>query len=87
MKIYLKMKMIEILIVTIIVRAAFHENNKYYPQVFLDECLYKIWKLYVMIEWTFLKELMIIKQVHQKSVVFFTVGIFEVIVLSFNKYL
>ena len=42
MKIYLKMKMIEILIVTIIFRAAFHENNKYYPQVFLDECLYKI---------------------------------------------
>ena len=21
--------------------AVFHENNKYYPQVFLDECLYK----------------------------------------------
>ena len=21
---------------------AFHENNKYYPQVFLDECLYKL---------------------------------------------
>ena len=20
----------------------FHENNKYYPYVFLDECLYKI---------------------------------------------
>ena len=20
----------------------FHENNKYYPQVFLDECLYKL---------------------------------------------
>ena len=34
MKIYLKIKMIEILIVTIIVRAAFHENNEYYPQVF-----------------------------------------------------
>ena len=25
---------------TIVVRAIFHENNKYYPQVFLDECLY-----------------------------------------------
>ena len=24
------------------VRAVFHESNKYYPQVFLDECLYKI---------------------------------------------
>ena len=25
----------------IFVRAVFHENNKYYPQVFLDECLHK----------------------------------------------
>ena len=24
------------------VRAVFHESNKYYPQVLLDECLYKI---------------------------------------------
>ena len=35
-------KMIEIPIVTIAVRAVFHENNKCYPQVFLGECLYKI---------------------------------------------
>ena len=26
----------------IVVRAVFHENNTYYPQVFLDECLYKL---------------------------------------------
>ena len=26
---------------TIVVRAIFLENNKYYPQVFLYECLYK----------------------------------------------
>ena len=26
----------------IVVRAVFHENSKYYPQVFLDECLYKL---------------------------------------------
>ena len=25
------------------VRAVFHENNKRYFQVFLDECLYKLW--------------------------------------------
>ena len=24
------------------VRAIFLENNKYYPEVFLDECLYKL---------------------------------------------
>ena len=35
-------KKIEIPIITIVVRAVFHENNKYHPQVFLDECLYKI---------------------------------------------
>ena len=35
-------KTIEIPIMTIVVRAVFYENNKYYPQVFLDECLYKL---------------------------------------------
>ena len=35
-------KTIEIPNMIIVVRAAFHENNKYYPQVFLDECLYKL---------------------------------------------
>ena len=25
----------------IVVRAVIYENNKYYPQVFLDECLHK----------------------------------------------
>ena len=36
-------KTIEIPSMTIVVRAVFHENNKYYPQVFLDECLYKLY--------------------------------------------
>ena len=35
-------KKIEISSMTIVVRAIFLENNKYYPQVFLDKCLYKI---------------------------------------------
>ena len=35
-------KTIEIPTITTVVRAVFHENKKYYPQVFLDECLYKI---------------------------------------------
>ena len=35
-------KTIEIPTMTIAVTAVFHENNKYYPQYFLDECLYKI---------------------------------------------
>ena len=35
-------KTIEILNMIIVVRAVFHENNKYHPQVFLDECLYEL---------------------------------------------
>ena len=42
-------KMIEIPIMTIVVRAVFCENNKYYPEVFLGECLYKIQKnIYIL---------------------------------------
>ena len=35
-------KKIEFPIVTIAVRAVFHENNQYCPQVFLEECLHKL---------------------------------------------
>ena len=35
-------KTIEFPTITIVVRAFFLKNNKYYPQVFLDECLHKI---------------------------------------------
>ena len=35
-------KTIEIHFMAIVLGAIFLENNKYYPQVFLDECLYKI---------------------------------------------
>ena len=34
-------KTIEIPSVIIVVRAVFHQNNKYYPQFFLDEFLFK----------------------------------------------
>ena len=34
-------KMMEIPSMTIVARAIYLENNKYYPQVFLDECMYK----------------------------------------------
>ena len=35
-------KTIEISSMIIVGRAIFLENNKYHPQVFLDECLYKL---------------------------------------------
>ena len=37
-----------------------------------------------MIELTFLKELISIKQVHQKSVIFVTIGIFKIMGLNFK---
>ena len=56
--------MIEIPSMVIVIRVVFHENNKYYPQGFLDECLYK---------------LQIIKMIYYdilwKSVMFVTIGI------------
>ena len=39
----------------------------------------------IVIELTFLKELMLIKQVHQKSVIFVNIGISSIIILSFNQ--
>ena len=35
-------KQLKFLSVTIIVRNVFEEDGRYYPQVFLDECLYEV---------------------------------------------
>ena len=35
-------KQLKFLSATIIVRSVFEEDGKYYPQIFLDECLYEI---------------------------------------------
>ena len=35
-------KQLKFLSVTIIVRSVFEEDGKFYPQVFLDECLYEV---------------------------------------------
>ena len=37
-------KMIKFPTITIVARAVFHEKKKYHWQIFLDECLYKVWK-------------------------------------------
>ena len=41
----MKNKTIKICSMIVVDRAAFHENNKYYPQVFCDEYLYKLYKI------------------------------------------
>ena len=35
-------KLLKFIYLTIIVRTVFEEDSKYYPQIFLDECLYKV---------------------------------------------
>ena len=35
-------KNLKFIILTIIVRTAFEEGGRYYPQVFLNECLYEL---------------------------------------------
>ena len=58
-------KVIEIPSMIIVIWAVFHENNKYYRQDVLDECLYKLWiiqKCCILIDLTFLNELMLIKK-------------------------
>ena len=46
--------------------------------------MFVYYKGYISIKLTFLKELMLIKQVHQKNVIFVTIGISQIRVLSFN---
>ena len=50
-----------------IFRAVFEEDGKYYPQIFLDECLYELQKCCSMKELMSLKELILISQINQKS--------------------
>ena len=35
-------KMLMLRNLTVIVRSIFEEDNKYYPQIFVDECLYEL---------------------------------------------
>ena len=35
-------KILKLCILIIVVRSVFEEDSKYYPQVFLDECLYEV---------------------------------------------
>ena len=35
-------KILKLHMLTIIVRTVFEEDGKYYPQIFLDECLYEV---------------------------------------------
>ena len=83
---------------TTIISFVFEEDGKLYPQVFLDDALYELVyknasckqhiKCQNMIESIFLKELILIKQVRQKSVIFVTIGqYFKDIGFKYERYL
>ena len=60
-------KALEMHVAVIIIKSVFNINSKYHPQVFLDECLYKLgeylYKCYIMIELMFMKVLILIIQI------------------------
>ena len=35
-------KQLKFMSLTVIIRTVFEEDGKYYPQIFLDECLYEV---------------------------------------------
>ena len=69
-----------------------NENeNKYFYNIFLEKGLYKdklifaYYKCYIIIELTFLEGFLFIKQAHQKRVMFVTIGISSITVVSFKQ--
>ena len=68
-------KTLEMCNMIVVVRAVFHENNKYYPQTFLMN-VYISYKRYILRELTFVRKIMLIKQMNKKSAIFYTIGIF-----------
>ena len=68
-------KPLKLHLLTIIVRCIFEEDGKFYPQLYLDDCLYEL---------IFQEELMLIKRVHQKNVIFVIIGILKIFFLGTN---
>ena len=55
---------------TVTIRCLFGEDNKLYPEVFLDGALYSLYKCWNMIELILQKELALIRQINQENVRF-----------------
>ena len=79
-------KPIKLRLLTIIIRRAFSEGGQFYPQLFLDDALYElVQKRYSTKKLMFQKELMLIKQVHQKNVSFVTIGFLKMLDLNLKS--
>ena len=63
--------------VIILIRSVINKNkNSYYGNIFFLKRSLAYFKCYISIEFTFLKELMLIRQTNQKSEIFVTIVIF-----------
>ena len=54
-------KQLKFLTLAIIIRCVFQEGEKFYPQMYLDGCLYELQKSYNTMELMFQKKLTLIK--------------------------
>ena len=68
---------------TIVVTSVFEKDGKYYPQIFLDECLYKIQKCCSSIK-NDISDGIDKWRMCQKNASFVIVGILRILVLNFN---
>ena len=84
--------------IKMLIKSVVNKDENHYYNIFLEKVCIKInpihnifkgifvyYKYYILIELTFLKELMLIRQVHQNSVIFATIGIFYIKALTFNQ--
>ena len=69
----------------IIIRSAFKRKWKVLFTNFLNECLYELYKCCNTKELTLQKELILIKQMHQKNVCFVVIGISKILVINLNQ--
>ena len=70
-------KILKFRILTIIMGNVFEKDDKYYPQIFLDDCLYEIQMLeYDRIDISEGADVNKSKMINQKNVIFATTGIF-----------
>ena len=80
-------KLLKFHLMTITIRSVSEEDGKLYPQVFLDDTFYElsIEKCWNTAELTFQRGLMLIKQIFQKNVIFVTIGILKILVVSMRR--
>ena len=77
-------KMLKFHLMTVIIRCVFREDGKFYPQLFLDDCLYVLEKCYSTKELMFQKELTLIRPISQKNVNFVINGFLKMLDLGLN---